>query len=126
MSKGKAILILIAIIYCMIWMIADAFGVHDSKRSSSYSSYTGSNRSYSSSVSKTSYKSTPARTPTKVPTKTPAQTSTAKNRKSSNGRTVGDIYGAEEYTNPDDFADDWEDDFDSWEDAYDYWEDECE
>jgi hypothetical protein len=34
----------------------------------------------------------------------------------------GDIYGAERYNNPDDFADEWEDDFDSWEDAYDYWE----
>ena len=32
----------------------------------------------------------------------------------------------EKYSNPDDFADDWEDDFDSWEDAYDYWEDECD
>ena len=35
----------------------------------------------------------------------------------------GDIYGAQKYNNPDDFADDWEDDFDSWDDAYDYWED---
>ncbi len=35
----------------------------------------------------------------------------------------GDIYDAERYNNPDDFADEWEDDFDSWEDAYDYWED---
>ena len=35
----------------------------------------------------------------------------------------GDIYGADRFDNPDDFADEWEDDFDSWEDAYDYWED---
>ena len=39
---------------------------------------------------------------------------------------TGDIYSAEKYNNPDDFADDWEDDFDSWEDAYEYWEDAME
>ena len=126
MSKGKAIIVLIVIIYCLVSMITDAFGSHETKRSSSYSSYTDSNRSYSSSVSKTGYKSTPTRTPTKAPTKAPAQTSSAKNKKSSSSKTVGDIYGAEKYSNPDDFADDWEDDFDSWEDAYDYWEDECD
>ena len=38
----------------------------------------------------------------------------------------GDIYGADRFDNPDDFADEWEDDFDSWEDAYYYWEDVME
>ncbi len=125
MSKGKAIIVLIVIIYCLVSMIADTFGSHETKKSSSYSSYSNS-RSYSSSVSKTGYKSTPTRTPTKAPTKAPVQTSTARNKKSSSSKAVGDIYGAEKYSNPDDFADDWEDDFDSWEDAYDYWEDECD
>lgn len=36
---------------------------------------------------------------------------------------VNDPYGAENYKTPDDFADDWEDDFDDWDEAYDYWED---
>ena len=33
-----------------------------------------------------------------------------------------DIYDVHKYSNADDFADDWEDDFDNWDDAYDYWE----
>ena len=36
---------------------------------------------------------------------------------------TGDIYEVEKYNDPDEFADEWEDDFDSWEDAYEYWED---
>ncbi len=35
----------------------------------------------------------------------------------------GDPYEVEKYRSPDDFADDWEDDFDDWDEALDYWED---
>ena len=31
-------------------------------------------------------------------------------------------YDVYKYSDPEDFADEWEDDFDDWEDAYDYWE----
>ncbi len=60
-----------------------------------------------------------------VNTTTKSQSGASKKNNRTNYYT-GDIYSAEKYNNPDDFADDWEDDFDSWEDAYDYWEDVME
>lgn len=34
-----------------------------------------------------------------------------------------DPYDVSEYSDPEEFADEWEEEFDEWEDAYDYWED---
>ena len=54
---------------------------------------------------------------------TTKQKSGSSKKSSGSNYNSGDIYGARSYNNPDDFADEWEDDFDSWEEAYDYWED---
>lgn len=57
---------------------------------------------------------------------TSKQESKATKESTISNNNFGDIYDADSYDNPDDFADEWEDDFDSWEDAYDYWEDVME
>ncbi len=57
--------------------------------------------------------------------------SSSKNSSKSSGKKSGkssgsykyDPYDVYKYSDPEDFADEWEDDFDDWEDAYEYWED---
>ena len=57
--------------------------------------------------------------------------STQKSSSKSSGKKSGtssqgykyDPYDVYKYSDPEDFADEWEDDFDDWEDAYEYWED---
>ena len=76
------------------------------------------NKSASNSSKSTKNSDSPKNSST---SKSGNKSSTKKSGKNS-GNYKYDPYDVYKYSDPEDFADEWEDDFDDWEDAYEYWE----